>query len=134
MKRILTVLAVALVMAMMFVAMAMPAFAKITEQTTNPAGNVNQGSAAPTPPDNSEREPCGPRSSGTESVRGSNENGYLSGSRSCIKTGESETGKEVKKSEAYPSVSCSSFHPGGDGGGYGCSGIRQDYASAASVV
>jgi hypothetical protein len=42
-KRMLTVLAVALVMAAMFVATAMPAFAQITEQRTNPAGNLTQG-------------------------------------------------------------------------------------------
>ena len=46
MKRMFTVLAVALVMAAMFVAMVMPAFAQgggIQEQRTNPAGNETQG-------------------------------------------------------------------------------------------
>jgi multisubunit Na+/H+ antiporter MnhC subunit len=48
-KRILTVLVVALVMAAMVVAMAMPAFAVITQSTnnghpnTNPAGNCPTG-------------------------------------------------------------------------------------------
>ena len=44
MKRILTVVVVALVMAAMVVAMAMPAFAAITLQ--NPAGNTPQGGGA----------------------------------------------------------------------------------------
>ena len=46
MKRMFTVLAVALVMAALVVAMAIPAFAQgggITEQRTNPAGNETQG-------------------------------------------------------------------------------------------
>ena len=43
MKRTLSFLAVALVVAAMMVAMAMPAFAKIEEQRTNPAGNETQG-------------------------------------------------------------------------------------------
>ena len=43
MKRMFTVLAVALVMVAMIVATAMPAFAKITEKRTNPAGNETQG-------------------------------------------------------------------------------------------
>jgi hypothetical protein len=49
MKRILTVLAVALVMAAMLVVMAAPAFAAITQSTnnghpnTNPAGNCPTG-------------------------------------------------------------------------------------------
>ena len=51
MKRVITVLAVALVMAVMLAAMAMPAFAQgLAEQTTNPSGNTTQGQAAPEPP------------------------------------------------------------------------------------
>ncbi len=48
-------LAVALVMAAMFVATAMPAFAKITEETRNPQGHVTQGSAAPEPPQDTDK-------------------------------------------------------------------------------
>jgi hypothetical protein len=43
MKRVITVLALALVLAAMVVATAMPAFAAITQQRTNPAGNETQG-------------------------------------------------------------------------------------------
>jgi multisubunit Na+/H+ antiporter MnhC subunit len=45
MKRIITVLAVALVLAAMVVVMAMPAFAKITTTQTNGGGNTPNGSA-----------------------------------------------------------------------------------------
>ena len=43
MKRILTVLAVALVVAAMMVAMAAPAFAKVPVTTTNPSGKETSG-------------------------------------------------------------------------------------------
>ena len=43
MKRMLTVVALALVLAAIVVATAMPAFAKITERRTNPAGHETQG-------------------------------------------------------------------------------------------
>jgi hypothetical protein len=43
MKRMITVLAVALIMAAMFVATAMPAFAKITPVCQNPGGQEPQG-------------------------------------------------------------------------------------------
>ena len=43
MKRVLTVLAVALVMAAMFVATVAPAFAKIEPVTRNPQGHETQG-------------------------------------------------------------------------------------------
>lgn len=45
MKRILTVLTVALVVAMMAVAMAAPAFAAITQSQTNGGGNTPNGNA-----------------------------------------------------------------------------------------
>ena len=43
MKRMLTVLAVALMVAAMFVVTAMPAFAAITSKTTTKSGNDTQG-------------------------------------------------------------------------------------------
>ena len=45
MKRVLTVLAVALVMAAMLAVMVAPAFAKIEPVTRNPQGHVTQGSS-----------------------------------------------------------------------------------------
>jgi multisubunit Na+/H+ antiporter MnhC subunit len=45
MKRIITVLAVALVLAAMVVVMAMPAFAAITTTQTNGGGNTPHGNA-----------------------------------------------------------------------------------------
>jgi hypothetical protein len=42
-KRIILVLTVALVLAAIVVATALPAFAAITQQRTNPAGNTTQG-------------------------------------------------------------------------------------------
>jgi hypothetical protein len=55
MKRMLTVVALALVLAAIVVATAMPAFAKITEETRNPQGHVTQGSAAPEPPQDTDK-------------------------------------------------------------------------------
>jgi hypothetical protein len=49
-KRIGVLAMVALIAAMMVVATAAPAFAKLAEQTTNPAGHTTQGDAAGEPP------------------------------------------------------------------------------------
>ena len=49
-KRIGVLAMVALIAVMMVVATAAPAFAKLSQQTTNPAGHITQGEAAGEPP------------------------------------------------------------------------------------
>ena len=55
MKRMLTVVALALVLAAIVVATAMPAFAKMTEETRNPQDHETRGSAAPEPPQDTDK-------------------------------------------------------------------------------
>ncbi len=52
MKRVITVLALALVLAAVLVAMAMPAFAKITPVKVNGGGNTPSGNANGVPTEN----------------------------------------------------------------------------------
>jgi hypothetical protein len=64
MKRILTVLAIALLMAAMLVVMGMPAFAKVPITTTNPqgqqtSGNCNAGPQTCTATNNGGNQPPG---------------------------------------------------------------------------
>jgi hypothetical protein len=49
-KRIGLLAMAALIAVMMLVATAAPAFAKLSEETSNPSGHITQGSAAPEPP------------------------------------------------------------------------------------
>jgi hypothetical protein len=49
-RRIGLLAMVALIAVMMMVATAAPAFAKLTTETTNPAGHITQGDAAGEPP------------------------------------------------------------------------------------